>query len=426
MRMRPKHVDEFIGQSHLLGEGKPLWQALREGKLHSMILWGSPGTGKTTLAELMAENAGANIERISAVLAGVKEIREVVERAELVQQIQNKATILFVDEVHRFNKAQQDAFLPHVEKGTITLIGATTENPSFQLNNALLSRCRVYVLKPLDEVSLVSIIDQALLDKERGLGALGLKIEDALKLKIAQHSDGDARQCLNILEICADFTKREGDIQRIDSDVVNVVLAQSVRRFDNGGEYFYDLISALHKAVRGSNPDAALYWFARMIDGGCDPQYLARRIVRMASEDIGNADPRALTIALNAWDAYDRLGSPEGDLMLAQAVIYLACAAKSNAAYVAYNLALEDVKTHGSLEVPMHLRNAPTQLMKSLDYGKGYRYAHDETNAYAAGEKYFPESLESQQYYQPVERGLEIKIKEKLDYLRKLDQKEKV
>lgn len=420
MRMRPRTVDSFIGQAHLLGKAKPLYQAIEQGHLHSMILWGPPGTGKTTLAELMAASAGAQVERISAVLAGVKDIRAVVERAQKRRQINNTATLLFVDEVHRFNKAQQDAFLPHVESGIITLIGATTENPSFQLNNALLSRCRVYVLQRLKSEELIAILNQALNDEVNGLGALKLRLDNALKIKIAQFSDGDARQCLNVLEVLSDFSveNEKGD-RIIPEAAVNEVLSHSLRRFDNGGEYFYDLISALHKSVRGSDPDAALYWFSRMVDGGCDAHYIARRVVRMASEDIGNADPRALELALNAWQAYERLGSPEGELAIAQAIVYLACTAKSNAMYTAYQSAMKDVKARGTLEVPMHLRNAPTQLMKNLGYGDGYRYAHDEENAYAKGEVYLPKELVGAQYYYPVDRGLEIKIKQKLADLQK-------
>jgi len=419
MRMRPMSLDDFFGQAHLIGQGKALNQAISSGHLHSMILWGPPGTGKTTLADIIARSAGARVERISAVLAGVKDIRDVVQRAELAQDAQNQATILFVDEVHRFNKAQQDAFLPHVEKGIIVLIGATTENPSFQLNNALLSRARVYVLKPLTETELLSVFKRALTDKVHGLGQHSISISEDLQRCIIQFSDGDARQCLNLLEIAADFSE-DG---LITETIVDEVLSTSVRRFDNGGEAFYDQISALHKSVRGSDPDAALYWFCRMIDGGCDPHYVARRVLRMASEDIGNADPRGLQIALDAWETYERLGSPEGELAIAQAVVYLASTAKSNAVYTAYKEAMSDVKSQGSMEVPMRLRNAPTRMMKELDYGKGYRYAHDEPEAYAAGEHYFPDAMKKRYYYAPVPRGLEQKIKEKLDRLRELDHK---
>jgi len=339
--------------------------------------------------------------------------------------MENQATVFFVDEVHRFNKAQQDAFLPHVEQGTIILIGATTENPSFQLNNALLSRTRVYVLKPLSEADLIHILNAALLDKERGLGARHLEISDDLKKRLIQFADGDARQCLNLLEILSDFAETKDNREVITETAVDEVLSTSVRRFDKGGEAFYDQISALHKAVRGSDPDAALYWFCRMLDGGCDPHYLARRILRMASEDIGNADPRGLHLAKDAWETYERMGSPEGELALAQALVYLACAAKSNAVYTAFNAAMKDVKQLGSLEVPLRLRNAPTKLMKSLDYGKDYRYAHNEDDAFVAGEHYFPDEIEKRHYYKPVSRGLEIKIKEKLEYLAALNERSK-
>jgi len=421
-RMRPQTVDEFIGQEHLLSPGKPLYQAAHNQRLHSMILWGPPGVGKTTLATVLAESIQARVEQLSAVLAGVKDIREVVKRAEAALQLK-EPTVLFVDEVHRFNKAQQDAFLPHVEQGTITLIGATTENPSFQLNNALLSRARVYVLKTLSKDHLLAVIERALQDKERGLGARPLQLDPALRERIVAYADGDARQCLNLLEILADFAESEGEREIIRAEHLDQVLQGGVRRFDQQGETFYDQISALHKSVRGSDPDAALYWLARMLDGGCDPQYLGRRLVRMASEDIGNADPRALEITLNAWQAYERLGSPEGELALAQAIVFMACAAKSNAVYTAFKSAMKDAKEQGSLEVPLHLRNAPTSLMKSLDYGKNYRYAHDEPDAFASGENYFPESLVGTQYYHPASRGLEIKIAEKLKWLRQQNKK---
>lgn len=413
-RMRPQNLVQFVGQTHLLAPGKPLYQAVLQGHPHSMIFWGPPGTGKTTLAEIIAHHSHAQFEQLSAVLAGVKEIREMIARA-------NK-TILFVDEIHRFNKAQQDAFLPHIEKGTIVLIGATTENPSFALNNALLSRLRVYVLKSLTQEELLSVLENALTDKDRGLGARHIQLDEELKLQIVQFADGDARQVLNILEVLADFVVVKENKEIISKEIVQEVLRNGLRRFDRGGEYFYDQISALHKSVRGSDPNAALYWLARMLDGGCDPNYLGRRLVRMASEDIGNADPRALELTLSAWTTYERLGSPEGELALAQAVIYLACAAKSNASYLAFNAALQDARDLGSLEVPLKLRNAPTRLMKQLDYGKEYRYAHDEAEAFAAGEKYFPDQMEEKNYYQPVNRGLEIKIKEKLEHLENLKQ----
>ena len=417
-RLRPRDINEVAGQRQLLSPNKPLRIAIESGKLHSMVFWGPPGTGKTTLAKLLAAQSDAEFVSLSAVLCGVKDIRQAVQTAQDRQQAGMGNTVLFVDEVHRFNKAQQDAFLPHIENGTILFVGATTENPSFELNNALLSRVRVYVLKSLKPDEIVGLIDRALSDQEVGLGKQGLQMDQADKLYLANLVDGDARRALTMLEIAADLA----DDGVITSELITEILAGgSIRRFDKGGEAFYDQISALHKSVRGSDPDAALYWLCRMIDGGCDPRYIARRVLRMASEDIGNADPRALRICLDAWEAQERLGSPEGELVLAQAVSYLAVAAKSNAVYVAYKQAMSVVKKTGSLEVPMHLRNAPTSLMKELDYGKGYRYAHDEADGYAAGEVYLPDELSGTQFYQPVERGLEIKIKQKLDYLRQLD-----
>jgi putative ATPase len=416
--MRPRTLEEFVGQQSVVGEGTPLRQAIENDRLHSMIFWGPPGTGKTTLAQMLAHHSGAEFIKLSAVLSGVKEIRAAVDRAKSLHG-QGRTTVLFIDEVHRFNKSQQDAFLPHVEDGTIVFVGATTENPSFELNNALLSRARVYVLKSLDKDEIGSLLRAALDDSVRGLGARKLSIDDADLDLIAEAADGDARRGLNLLEIASDLAE-DG---RIGHDTVKGIVAGRVRRFDKGGEHFYDQISALHKSVRGSSPDAALYWLCRMLDGGCDPLYMARRVVRMASEDIGNADPRALQIALNAWDVQERLGSPEGELAIAQAVVYMAVAAKSNAVYMAFRAAMREARESGSLDVPLHLRNAPTKLMKELDYGKAYRYAHDEPDAYAAGETYFPEELGERSYYHPVDRGLEIRVAEKMTWFREQDRK---
>ncbi len=415
-RLRPRTLDEYVGQSHLLGAGAPLRRALESGRPHSMILWGPPGTGKTTLARLVASGARAEFVALSAVLAGIKDIRAVVEQARALRG--SRDTVLFLDEVHRFNKSQQDTFLPYVEDGTLIFVGATTENPSFEVNNALLSRARVYVLKSLDAGDLGKLLDRALADSERGLGALNLQIDAGARELLLAAADGDARRMLNLLETAADLSGAE---HRLDADTMRAVIGSTYVRFDKGGENFYDQISALHKSVRGSDPDAALYWLCRMLAGGCDPLYIARRALRMASEDIGNADPRALTLALEACAVYERLGSPEGELAIAQAIVFMACAAKSNAVYAAYQAATEDATRLGSLEVPMHLRNAPTRLMKEMGYGKGYRYAHDEPGGHAAGERYFPDDMPERRYYVPAARGLEIKIGEALNQRRERD-----
>lgn len=415
-RMRPASLDEYVGQLHLVGPGKPLRRAVEQGQLHSMILWGPPGVGKTTFAQLLANLSDLSFETISAVLSGVKEIRAVVDRARHRKSSEGRDTLLFVDEVHRFNKSQQDAFLPHIEDGTFIFVGATTENPSFELNSALLSRTRVYVLKNLEDDDILRLLERALESDTGFAGRLAVP-EEVLEM-MATAAGGDARRALNILEVAADLA--EPDAQGRDTVTeaqLEQVMQTSLRRFDKGGDVFYDQISALHKSVRGSDPDGALYWLCRMLDGGCDPLYAARRLVRIASEDIGNADPRALQLSMDAWDAQERLGSPEGELALAQAVTYLAMCPKSNAVYNAFNRCMADIRQDPDYDVPVHLRNAPTKLLKSMGHGESYRYAHDEPEAFAAGESYLPEAIHQRQYYQPVNRGLEIKLAEKRERL---------
>ncbi len=412
--MRPKSLEEFVGQSHLIRPGSALREALTQGHVHSMVLWGPPGTGKTTLARMVAHYCDARFQVLSAVTAGIKDVREVVAEAKALPG----KLVLFVDEVHRFNKAQQDGFLPHVEDGTLVLIGATTENPAFELNNALLSRLRVYVLRALSREDLQSLLERVLSDCDRGLGQLNLTMSDYGRDCLLAAADGDARRLLNFLEIGSQFATITSDGHELSDEVLPEVIGTPLRRFDKGGDLFYDQISALHKSMRGTDPDAVLYWFARMIDGGCDPRYIARRAIRMASEDVGNADPRALSLTLDAAQTYERLGSPEGELAIAQALVYLACAPKSNAVYKGLNAATKAAQDTGTQEVPMHLRNAPTRLARELGHGEGYRYAHDEPEAYATGETYLPEGLAGQRFYHPADRGLEIKIGEKLERLR--------
>jgi putative ATPase len=416
-RMRPRNLDEFVGQRHILGPGKPLSASIAEGRLHSLILWGPPGTGKTTLARLIARASNAQFIALSAVMAGVKDIRAAVEAARHARAQDGRPTLLFLDEVHRFNKAQQDTFLPYLEDGTLTFVGATTENPSFEVVSALLSRARVYVLRALSVEDLSGLLRAALADAQRGLGREQLQADPAALDLMARAADGDARRALNMLELAAGLIEADGS-RRLTQEVAQEVASAGQRRFDKGGDQFYDQISALHKAVRGSDPDGALYWLCRMLDGGCDPRYLARRVARMAVEDVGLADPRALVLCLDGWEAYERMGTPEGELAIATAVVYLACAPKSNAVYVAMGEAMADVAQFGTLEVPLRLRNAPTRLMKDLGYGRDYRYTHDEPDAFAAGERYLPDDMPDRRYYRPVPRGLELKISEALARLR--------
>jgi len=412
--LRPQGLAEFVGQSHLLAPGRALRESVEAGRLHSMILWGPPGTGKTTLARLMAGSCGARFQMLSAVTSGVKDVRAVVSEA----KDHDGETVLFLDEVHRFNKAQQDAFLPHVEDGTLILVGATTENPAFELNNALLSRLRVYVLKPLVDIELRRVLDRALTDKEKGVGRMQVELNDSMASALIRAADGDARRLLNFLEVAVQLGVDDDGNVCITEDMLPDITGATTRRFDRGGDYFYDQISALHKSIRGTDPDASLYWLVRMLEAGCDPRYIARRLIRVASEDVGNADPRALTLALNSAEAFERLGTPEGELALAQAVVYLACAPKSNAVYKGFNAVSADITEFGTLDVPVHLRNAPTKLAQQLEHGKGYRYAHDESDQYSQGQTYLPEELLGRTYYEPVDSGLEIRIREKLARLK--------
>ena len=412
--LRPQGLADFVGQAHLLAPGRALRESVEAGRLHSMILWGPPGTGKTTLARLMAGSCGARFLMRSAVTSGVKDVRTVVSEA----KDHDGETVLFLDEVHRFNKAQQDAFLPHIEDGTLILVGATTENPAFELNNALLSRLRVYVLKPLVDIELRRVLDRALTDKEKGVGRMQVELSDSMASALIRAADGDARRLLNFLELAVQLGVDDDGNVCITEDMLPDITGTTTRRFDRGGDYFYDQISALHKSIRGTDPDASLYWLVRMLEAGCDPRYIARRLIRVASEDVGNADPRALALALNSAEAYERLGTPEGELALAQVTVYLACAPKSNAVYKGFNAARADAVEFGTLEVPVHLRNAPTKLAQQFEHGKGYRYAHDEPDRYSHGQTYLPEELLGRTYYEPVDSGLEIRIREKLARLK--------
>ncbi|WP_133406810.1 replication-associated recombination protein A [Parashewanella tropica] len=417
-RMRPQSFIEYLGQDHILGDDKPLRKSLENGRAHSMLFWGPPGTGKTTLAELIAQYTNAHVERISAVSSGVKDIRAAIEQAKAIAQSRSQQTLLFVDEVHRFNKSQQDAFLPYIEDGTVIFIGATTENPSFEVNKALLSRARVYLIKSLQDSDIIDLCNRAIQDTDRGIGDKQLILPDDVAEKLAHHSDGDARRALNLLELMSDMSDTGSTLT---VEILNQVVGHQVANYDKKGDQFYDLISAVHKSVRGSAPDAALYWYCRILESGGEPLYVARRLLAIASEDIGNADPNAMSVAMNAWDCFHRVGPAEGERAIAQAVIYLACAPKSNSVYTAYKQARALARETGDLDVPVHLRNAPTSLMKDLGYGAEYRYAHDEPNHYAAGENYLPESLKDAAFYQPTEHGFEKRIKQKLNFLQDMD-----